>query len=178
MMAVGRRMNDAVLHHMHGGRRAFGEFAVLDADLDGALDLAVVNGHIDDTVRNVNGVGYAQPPQLFLNNGKGMFTDVAAAIGGGFSQPKVGRGLAYADPDLFKMLSFPIIDGNRTAPLHYKNDVVLSKRLALAIFDNENPVGKTLEIQSGNNWRPLHISAVMEDFPDNSSFRYDAVVPF
>ena len=27
----------------------------LDVDLDGALDLAVVNGHIDDTVRNVNG---------------------------------------------------------------------------------------------------------------------------
>ena len=71
----------------------------LDADLDGSLDLAVVNGHIDDTVRNVSGVGYAQPPQLFLNSGKGTFTDVAAAVGGGFSQPKVGRGLAYGDFD-------------------------------------------------------------------------------
>jgi hypothetical protein len=38
----------------------------LDADLDGTLDLAVVNGHIDDTERNVNGVGYAQPPQRSL----------------------------------------------------------------------------------------------------------------
>ena len=57
----------------------------LDADLDGALDLAVVNGHIDDTVRNVRGVGYAQPPQLFLNDGKGKFHDVAAEVGGGFS---------------------------------------------------------------------------------------------
>ena len=33
---------------------------------------------------------------LFLNNGKGSFRDVAAEIGGGFDQPKVGRGLAYA----------------------------------------------------------------------------------
>src|SRR3982075_2829636 len=48
----------------------------LDADLDGALDLDVVNGHIDDTVRNVRGVGYAQPPQLFLNDGQGRFHDV------------------------------------------------------------------------------------------------------
>src|SRR5947208_4834393 len=71
----------------------------LDADLDGSLDLAVVNGHIDDTVRNVRGVGYAQPPQLFLNNGKGALHDAAAEIGGGFSQPKVGRGLAYGDFD-------------------------------------------------------------------------------
>ncbi len=35
----------------------------LDVDLDGALDLAVANGHIDETVRNIRGnVGYAQPP--------------------------------------------------------------------------------------------------------------------
>src|ERR1700720_2648102 len=39
-----------------------------DADLDGRLDLAVANGHIDQTVRNIRGnVGYAQPPHLFLN---------------------------------------------------------------------------------------------------------------
>ena len=71
----------------------------LDADLDGWLDLAVANGHIDETVRNIRGnVGYAQPPQLFLNR-NGIFRDVAAEIGGGFDQPKVGRGLAYADFD-------------------------------------------------------------------------------
>ena len=71
----------------------------LDADLDGSLDLAVVNGHIDDTVRNVRGVGYAQPPQLFLNDGQGKFRDIASEVGGGFAQPKVGRGLAYGDFD-------------------------------------------------------------------------------
>ena len=43
-----------------------------DLDLDGALDLVVANGHIDETVRNIRGnVGYAQPPQLFLNQGNG-----------------------------------------------------------------------------------------------------------
>jgi len=37
-----------------------------DCDLDGALDLVVANGHIDETVRNIRGhVGYAQAPQLF-----------------------------------------------------------------------------------------------------------------
>src|ERR1700692_4771877 len=70
----------------------------LDADLDGAMDLAVANGHIDETVRNIRGnVGYAQPPQLFLNQGNGKFRDVAAEVGGRFDQPKVGRGLAYGD---------------------------------------------------------------------------------
>ena len=72
----------------------------LDVNLDGSLDLAVANGHIDETVRNIRGnVGYAQPPQLFLNSGNGKFQDVAAEVGGGFEKPKVGRGLAYGDVD-------------------------------------------------------------------------------
>ncbi|MBV9145955.1 MAG: CRTAC1 family protein [Acidobacteria bacterium] len=71
-----------------------------DMNLDSALDLLVVNGHIDETVRNIRyGVGYAQPPHLFLNDGNGHFHDVAAEAGGGFASPKVGRGLAYADFD-------------------------------------------------------------------------------
>jgi len=71
----------------------------VDCDLDGSLDLVAVNGHIDDTVRNVRNVGYAQPPQLFLNNGKGTFVESGAEAGGGFSSPKVGRGLAVGDFD-------------------------------------------------------------------------------
>jgi hypothetical protein len=72
----------------------------LDVNLDGALDLAVANGHIDETVRNIRGnVGYAQPPQLFLNAGNGKFRDIATKVGGGFEKPKVGRGLAYGDFD-------------------------------------------------------------------------------
>ena len=73
--------------------------AFADCDLDGALDLIAVNGHIDDTVRNVRNVGYAQAPQLFLNDGKGKFTEVGSQLGGGFSSPKVGRGLAMGDVD-------------------------------------------------------------------------------
>jgi hypothetical protein len=72
----------------------------LDVNLDGGLDLAVANGHIDETVRNIPGnVGYAQPPQLFLNAGNGKFRDIATEVGGGFEKPKVGRGLAYGDFD-------------------------------------------------------------------------------
>jgi enediyne biosynthesis protein E4 len=73
--------------------------AFADCDLDGWLDLIAVNGHIDDTVRAVRNVGYAQAPQLFLNGGKGSFQEVGVEAGGGFSSPKVGRGLAIGDFD-------------------------------------------------------------------------------
>jgi hypothetical protein len=96
--------------------------AFLDADLDGSLDLAIANGHIDETVRNIRGnVGYAQPPQLFLNNGHGDFRDIASAAGSEFSQPKVGRGLAYGDFDRDGDLDLLSTTNNGAAYL-YRND--------------------------------------------------------
>ena len=100
----------------------------LDVNLDGWLDFAVANGHIDETVRNIRGnVGYAQPPQLFLNNGKGSFRDVAADVGGGFDQPKVGRGLAYGDFDRDGDLDLLITTNNGPAYL-YRNDQLSGNR--------------------------------------------------
>src|SRR6202042_60681 len=94
----------------------------LDANLDGWLDLAVANGHIDETVRNIRGnVGYAQPPLLFLNKGKGSFRDIAGEVGGGFEQPKVGRGLAYGDFDRDGDLDLLLTTNNGPAYL-YRND--------------------------------------------------------
>jgi enediyne biosynthesis protein E4 len=96
--------------------------AFLDANLDGALDLVVANGHIDDTVRNIRGnVGYAQPPQIFLNNGQGKFQDVGAAAGDSFIQPKVGRGLCCADFDRDGDLDILMTTNNGPAYL-YRND--------------------------------------------------------
>jgi hypothetical protein len=121
----------------------------LDADLDGALDLAVVNGHIDDTVRNVRGVGYAQPAQLFLNNGKGSFHDVAAEIGGGFSQPKVGRGLAYGDFDRDGDLDILMTTNHGSAYL-YRNDQLAGNRSIrfrlVGTKSNRDAIGSSLRI--------------------------------
>ena len=102
--------------------------AFFDANLDGFLDLAVANGHIDETVRNIRGnVGYAQPPQLFLNDGDGKFVDVASAAGGGFENPKVGRGLAYGDFDRDGDQDLLITTNNGPAFL-YRNDQLSGNR--------------------------------------------------
>ncbi len=102
--------------------------AFLDVNLDGWLDFAVANGHIDETVRNIRGnVGYAQPPQLFLNGGKSNFREVAAELGGGFDQPKVGRGLAYGDFDRDGDLDLLITTNNGPAYL-YRNDQLAGNR--------------------------------------------------
>ena len=100
--------------------------AFLDADLDGALDLVVVNGHIDDTVRNVRSTGYAQAPHLFLNNlnsGNKTFRNVVRDVGRDFGIPRVGRGLAYGDFDRDGDCDLLVTTNNGPAVL-FRNDVL------------------------------------------------------
>lgn len=124
-----------------------------DPNLDGLLDLAVANGHIDETVRNIRGnVGYAQPPQMFLNYGGAKFNDVAASIGGGFNTPKVGRGLAYGDFDRDGDQDLLMTTNNGSAYL-YRNDQTAGNRsLRLHLVgtkSNRDAIGATVQISFG-----------------------------
>jgi enediyne biosynthesis protein E4 len=124
--------------------------AFLDANLDGWLDLAVANGHIDETVRNIRGnVGYAQPPQLFLNNGKASFRDVAPDVGGDFAQPKVGRGLAYGDFDRDGDLDLLLTTNNGPAYL-FRNDQLAGNRSIrfrlVGTKSNRDAIGATVRV--------------------------------
>jgi enediyne biosynthesis protein E4 len=99
-----------------------------DVNLDTRLDLLVVNGHIDDTVRNVrHETGYDQSPQLFLNEGFGKFRDVAREVGAEFASPKVGRGAAYGDFDNDGDLDVLLTTNNGPARL-YRNDLTNGNR--------------------------------------------------
>jgi enediyne biosynthesis protein E4 len=127
--------------------------AFFDANLDGWLDLAVANGHIDDTVRNIRGnVGYAQPPQLFLNDGMGMFHDVAARVGAEFVQPKVGRGVACGDFDRDGDLDLLITTNTGPAYL-YRNDQSAGNRSIrfrlVGTKSNRDAMGAEVRIECG-----------------------------
>jgi len=123
-----------------------------DADLDGRLDLAVANGHIDDTVRNIRGnVGYAQAPQLFLNQGNAKFLEVAAQLGGGFAQSKVGRGLAVADFDRDGDLDLLLTTNNGPAFLYRNDQLARNRSIRLHLIgtkSNRDAIGATVRLYS------------------------------
>ena len=119
--------------------------ALADLNLDGVLDLIAANGHIDETVRNIRGnVGYAQPPQVFLNNGSARFSDVSSEIGQGFRDPKVARGLAYGDFDRDGDVDILLTTNSGPAYL-YRNDQVGGNRSIRFKLRGSNRIEMRLE---------------------------------
>jgi hypothetical protein len=114
----------------------------------------VANGHLDNTVRNIRGnVGYAQPPQLFLNDGTGaFFRDVAADVGGAFAQPRVGRGLAFGDFDGDGDVDLLMTTNNGPAVL-FRNDQQAGNRSIrfrlIGTTSNRDAIGATIRIFHG-----------------------------
>jgi len=124
-----------------------------DFDLDGALDLVVANGHIDETVRNIRGnVGYAQAPLLFLNQGNATFRDVAALAGPEFAQPRVGRGLACGDFDRDGDVDLLMTTNNGPAVL-FRNDQSAGNRSLrfrlIGTQSNRDAIGATVRMFHG-----------------------------
>ncbi len=83
-------------------RLSFGVF-FFDYDLDGRPDLLQANGHLEDTIAQVDpSQTYRQPTQLFWNRGpeaRSAFAEAPAETIGDLATPIVGRGAAHADID-------------------------------------------------------------------------------
>jgi enediyne biosynthesis protein E4 len=129
------------------GSLGFGCF-FFDADLDGRQDLLVVNGHIDNTVRNTQ---YAQPPHLFRNAGD-SFHEIAAEVGSDFAAAKVGRGAAFGDFDNDGDLDVLMTTNGGPAYL-YRNDQLSGNRSIrfklVGTESNRDAIGATLRISFG-----------------------------
>jgi hypothetical protein len=129
----------------------------VDIDLDGRLDLAVVNGHIDATVRTIRShTGYAQPPHLFLNQGNGRFRDAAAEAGPDFAAPKVGRGLAWGDFDNDGDVDL-LVTTNQGPAFLYRNDLANGNRsLRLRLTgakSNRDAIGAVVRARTPEGWQ-------------------------
>jgi putative ABC transport system permease protein len=81
----------------------------------------------------------------------------------------------YADPTLFKILSFPIVTGNAAAPLSDIKSIAISRTLAGKLFQHENPIGQTLSVGGAHE---LVITSVFADIPKNSTLQFDFVIAF
>ncbi len=102
---------------------------------------------------------------------------ISSMQGGTFSNkekeiPRVS--FLYADTSFMKIFSIKPVSGNIETALEASNSLVLTKTLAEKLFENENPIEKTIRLDNSQN---LMVTAVVEDFPDKSHLEFEALLP-
>ena len=78
-------------------------------------------------------------------------------------------------PEFFDIFDCELVYGSLNKALTHINSLVLTRKSAEKYFPNENPVGKILEIKIKSEIYQLIVDAVIEDFPKNSSFKFNAL---
>jgi hypothetical protein len=142
----------------------FGIF-FFDYDLDGRLDLLSSNGHLEEEISKIQkSQHYAQPAQLFWNNGAGSGATFVPAgpdkAGPDLFKPIVGRGSAFADIDGDGDLDVVLAQVNGP-PLLLRNDQQLGHhwvRLKLVgRAANRSAIGAWIKLKAGKEtlWRQV-----------------------
>ena len=85
------------------------------------------------------------------------------------------NGIRYADPSVFSIFTFPMIDGNPKTCLEVPYSVVITEDIAKKYFGELNPIG---EIMTFNNQYDFHVTGIMKNLPDNTHFDFDMLCSF
>ncbi|MCD4696527.1 MAG: ABC transporter permease [Bacteroidales bacterium] len=80
------------------------------------------------------------------------------------------RNFFFADSTYFSIFDHTFIKGNPTTALDEIGSVVITQSTARKYFGNEDPIGKTILFETNLH---LQVSAVIEDVPEESHFRFD-----
>jgi hypothetical protein len=86
-------------------------------------------------------------------------------------------GLVFADPAVFTVFDFPLLAGNPATALEQPNAVVITEKMAKRYFGNENPLGKSLNINIRGKVEDFVVTAVAQNLPDNSSIQFEFLLP-
>ena len=127
--------------------------AFVDLDLDGWLDLFLVNGHVYPEVEQLKTeAGYRQRKVVYRNDGAGRFEDVTERLGPPVTVPKAGRGAAFADVDNDGDVDV-LVNNVHDTPDLYRLDVReprswLAVRL-VGVASNRSAIGARVRVTAG-----------------------------
>ncbi|MBC7936615.1 MAG: ABC transporter permease [Rhizobacter sp.] len=87
------------------------------------------------------------------------------------------QGLLYVDSSFFSVFSFPLINGNPATCLKEPRSVVLSEDAAKKQFGTTDANGKIVMLKEGDVFVPYKVTAVAKRCPQNSSIKFDVLLP-
>ncbi|RPI76463.1 MAG: ABC transporter permease [Ignavibacteriales bacterium] len=85
----------------------------------------------------------------------------------------VSQSVLYADPGLFNVFSWKLIDQDGTSFLESPDKIYISQKEAKKIFKEENPLGKIITI---NNTNQFTVGGIFEDIPAKSFIKINYLI--
>ena len=81
----------------------------------------------------------------------------------------------FAEKDIFKVLTIPLIKGDSATALKEPRSLVLSESMALKYFGSQDPLGRQIQVNDDNLY---HVTGIMQDTPKNSHVHYDFLASY
>lgn len=103
--------------------------------------------------------------------------DELAVIG----DKKIRTNGLYGDPSFVGMCALDFIHGDAATALRRPQDIIISQSLAHACFGDDDPVGKTIDMDAGQAYSVdglYTVTAVFSDLPANCSFGFHWISPY
>jgi putative ABC transport system permease protein len=86
------------------------------------------------------------------------------------------EGVVRIDSSFFDVFTFPFVKGDKKTATSNPNFIILTESTARRIFKNEDPIGKPLKIDIGQNGTDFFVSGIVKDVPKNSHFTFDFLI--
>lgn len=81
----------------------------------------------------------------------------------------------YVDSTFFSIFHLKFLKGNGANPFPQLYSIIITQKMAEKFFNSIDVVGKTLKV---NNKQEYAIAGVIEDLPENVSFKFEWLAPF
>jgi ABC-type antimicrobial peptide transport system permease subunit len=92
-------------------------------------------------------------------------------------EKKINKSGIDATESFLTMFDFKMISGDAATALTDPRSIVLTRATATALFGDEDPIGKMVQVKVGS-LEEMKVTGVLEDLPTNISFRFDFIMPF
>jgi len=86
----------------------------------------------------------------------------------------------FADPSIFTVFTFPLIQGDAEKALSEPNSIVITEDMAEKYFGREDPMGQTLEADPYNSEEMMvfQVTGIAKNVPGNSHFHFDFLASY
>lgn len=118
----------------------------------------------------------AEMPEIQYTVGSSGVTDFMTLSVPGKNISAAGQ---FAGVHFFKVFSYPLLKGDKEQVLADKKSIVISERMARALFNStENVIGKMVEWQVPGYKEEALVSGIFRNIPRNSSVQFDFLLPY